>query len=163
MADAAGRAPADESLDALLLRSLLDESADRVYFKDMDSRFLRLSHSAAAWFGRQRDDVVGRTDADFFAEEHAEKARADEQDIMRTGIGLVNVLERETWPDGPDTWVSSTKLPLRDADGAVVGTWGISRDDTARVRAEQLLAERSAKLEQVQQELVTVLDGSPDG
>ncbi|MDX6212669.1 MAG: hypothetical protein QOF82_1756 [Frankiales bacterium] len=163
MVDAAGRAPADESLDVLLLRSLLDESADRVYFKDMDSRFLRLSHSAAAWFGRQRDDVVGRTDADFFAEEHAEKARADEQDIMRTGIGLVNVLERETWPDGPDTWVSSTKLPLRDAAGAVVGTWGISRDDTARVRAEQLLAERSAKLEQVQQELVTVLDGSPDG
>jgi PAS domain S-box-containing protein len=163
MAGASGPIPADETLDALLLRSLLDESADRVYVKDVDSRFLWLSHSAAAWFGRQRGDVVGRTDADFFTEAHAEQARADEQHIMRTGLGRVNVIERETWPDQPDTWVSSTKLPLRDSRGTVIGTWGISRDDTERVLAEQLLAERSAKLEQVQQELVTVLDGSPDG
>ncbi|MDX6227809.1 MAG: hypothetical protein QOI76_1199 [Frankiales bacterium] len=163
MADASGQTPADETLDALLLRSLLDESADRVYFKDMDSRFLRLSHSGAAWFGRQRADVVGLTDADFFTAAHAAQAKADEQEIMRTGLGMVNVIERETWPDQPDTWVSSTKLPLRDSAGTVIGTWGISRDDTARVMAEQLLAERSAKLEQVQQELVTVLDGSPDG
>ncbi|MDX6256138.1 MAG: hypothetical protein QOJ11_2472 [Frankiales bacterium] len=163
MADASGPTPADETLDALLLRSLLDESADRVYFKDVDSRFLRLSHSGAAWFGRQRADVVGLTDADFFTAAHAAEAKADEQEIMRTGLGMVNVIERETWPDQPDTWVSSTKLPLRDSAGTVIGTWGISRDDTARVMAEQLLAERSAKLEQVQQELVTVLDGSPDG
>ena len=157
------RPPSDAALDALLLRSLLDESADRVYFKDVDNRFLRLSHSAAAWFGRSREDVVGHTDADFFSAGHAEQAMADEREIMRTGQGLVNVIERETWPDQPDTWVSSTKLPLRDADGTVIGTWGISRNDTARVVAEQLLAERSAKLEQVQQELLTVLDGSPDG
>ncbi|MDX6206555.1 MAG: hypothetical protein QOF39_2612 [Frankiales bacterium] len=163
MGDAVRQPPADFSLDALLLRSLLDESADRVYFKDVDSRFLRLSHSAAAWFGVAREQVVGRTDADFFSETHAEQAIADEHEIMRTGVGRVNVIERETWPNGPDTWVSSTKLPLRDADGVIIGTWGISRNDTPRVVAEQLLAERSAKLEQVQQELLTVLDGSPDG
>jgi diguanylate cyclase (GGDEF)-like protein/PAS domain S-box-containing protein len=158
MADAA-----EESLEALLLRSLLDDSADRVYFKDVDSRFIRLSHSAASWFGLHRQEVVGRSDADFFSQEHADQASADEREIMRTGVGLVNVIERETWPDGPDTWVSSTKLPLRHADGTIIGTWGISRNDTPRVIAERLLAERSAKLEQVQQELLTVLDGSPDG
>src|SRR5260221_4799823 len=154
MTDTASSVPADAPLDLLLLRSLLDESADRVYFKDLDSRFLRMSNSAAAWFDRRREDVIGRTDADFFSAAHAEQAKADEREIMRTGQGLINVIERETWPDRPDTWVSTTKLPLRDADGTVIGTWGISRNDTPRVIAEQLLAERIAKLEQVQQELV---------
>ena len=107
--------PVEESLDALLLRSLLDESEDRVYFKDVESRFLRLSHSAAEWFGAAREQVVGRTDGDYFGEQHAQQARDDEAEIMRTGVGLVNVIERETWPDKPDTWVSSTKLPLRDS------------------------------------------------
>ena len=107
--------------------------------------------------------MLGRTDADYFGAEHAQQARDDELEIIRTGIGKINIIERETWPDKPDTWVSSTKQPLRSADGSIIGTWGISRNDTPRVIAEQLLAERSAKLEQVQQELLTVLDGSPDG
>jgi diguanylate cyclase (GGDEF)-like protein/PAS domain S-box-containing protein len=170
MADAAKSGPmtpphsvSDEALDALLLRTMLGEASDRVYFKDLDSTFLRLSHSAAALFELAPDEAVGHSDADYFGVVHAEQARADEQEIIRTGIGLINVIERETWPDKPDTWVSSTKLPLRNADGVVIGTWGISRNDTPRVIAEQLLAERSAKLEQVQQELLTLLDGSPDG
>ena len=157
MADAA------EPLEALLLRTLLDESSDRVYFKDLQSRFIRLGRSASAWFEAEPEHVLGRTDADFFGVEHAQQAYRDEQEIIRTGRGLINVVERETWPDKPDTWVCSTKLPLRDASGAIIGTWGISRNDTARVMAEQLLSGRSAKLEQVQQELLTVLDGSPDG
>src|ERR1700712_271906 len=167
MVDDDGRDPAVRSLDApseaLLLRSLLEESSDRLYFKGLDGRFLQLSESAAAWFGLPRCEVIGRSDADFFSVEHAQQAYEDEQEIIRTGAGLINVIERETWPDKPDTWVSSTKLPLRGPDGEIIGTWGISRNDTARVIAEQLLAERSAKLEQVQQELLTVLDGSPDG
>jgi diguanylate cyclase (GGDEF)-like protein/PAS domain S-box-containing protein len=170
MADADGRVPAapppevgESPSDAVLLRSLLEESADRVYFKDVDGRFLQLSNSAAEWFGLSKAEVIGHRDADFFSPQHAQQAYEDEQEIIRTGTGLINVIERETWPDKPDTWVSSTKLPLRGPEGEVIGTWGISRNDTPRVMAEQLLAERSAKLEQVQQELLTVLDGSPDG
>ena len=109
------------------------------------------------------DEVVGRSDADYFSEEHARQALADEQQILRTGEGLIDVLERETWPDREDTWVSSTKLPLRAPNGDIVGTWGMSRNHTARVQAERLLAERTATLEQVQQELTNLLEGSPDG
>src|SRR3954451_15318721 len=155
--------PAGESLDALLLRSLLEESADRVYFKDLDSRFLRVSRSQAAAFGRSPEQMVGTSDADIFNAHNAQQFRDGETEIIRTGVGVINVIERVTWADRPDTFATSTKLPLRDSAGTIIGTWGISRDDTERVLAEHLLAERSAKLEQVQQELLTVLDGSPDG
>jgi diguanylate cyclase (GGDEF)-like protein/PAS domain S-box-containing protein len=71
-------------------------------------------------------------------------------------------LERETWPDRPDTWAATTKLPLRDASGRVIGLWGISRDVTDRVMAEHELAERKVQLETLEQELRDLLDGSPD-
>ena len=153
----------EQTLDAFLMSCLLHDSNDRFYFKDLDSRFLRVSASHAAWLGASPEEMVGTSDADWFGPEHARKAAADEQEIIRTGTGRINISERETWPDRADSWVNSTKLPLRSPDGDIIGTWGISRNDTARVMAERLLADRSTKLDQVQQELKNVLDGSPDG
>ena len=79
------------------------------------------------------------TDADFFTEEHANQACADEQTIMQTGIPLANIEEKETWSDGAVHWVSTTKLPLRGSGGKIIGTCGISRDITVR---KQIEAER---------------------
>ena len=67
----------------------------------------------------------------------------DEQEIIRTGRPLVNVEEKETRGDGSVRWVSTTKLPLRDRDGNIIGTFGISRDITQRKRTEEQL-ERQA-------------------
>src|SRR5207302_1392553 len=83
--------------------------------------------------------AVGKTDADFFTAEHAGQAYADEQEMVRTGRPVVGLEEKETWPDGHETWASTTKMPLRDKDGRIIGSFGISRDITERKRAQQEL------------------------
>lgn len=124
-----------------LLQSLLDNMPDSIYFKDKDSRFIRISAGMAAKFRIENADAaIGLTDADIFTPEHAEMARHDEQEIMRTGDPLVSRVERETWPNRADTWCSSTKLPLRDVNGSIIGTFGISRDVTDLKHTEKELA-----------------------
>ena len=76
------------------------------------------------------------TDRDLFSPEHAEAALADERKIIHTGKPIIDYEERETWPDREDTWVSTTKMPLRDAQGNIIGTFGISRDITEKKRAD---------------------------
>jgi diguanylate cyclase (GGDEF)-like protein/PAS domain S-box-containing protein len=123
-----------------LLETLMDNVPDAIYFKDVDSRFTRVNRYAAARFGVTAPALaVGRTDFDFFTGEHAQQALSDEQEIIRTGAPLVNVEEKETLADGQIRWVSTTKLPLRDRKGEIVGTFGISRDISDRKRAEEQL------------------------
>jgi diguanylate cyclase (GGDEF)-like protein/PAS domain S-box-containing protein len=126
--------------EIFLLETLMDNVPDTIYFKDRESRFTRVNRHAAARYGiASPADAVGRTDADYFTDEHAAKALRDEQKIIRTGRPLVNVEEKETFPEGEVRWVSTTKLPLRDRRGHIVGTFGISRDITHRKKAEELL------------------------
>jgi diguanylate cyclase (GGDEF)-like protein/PAS domain S-box-containing protein len=125
--------------------NLLDNPDERVYFKDLDSRFLAVSrglidHQAPGW---AVEDVIGKTDFDIFSEPHAVAAFEDEQRIIRTGEPIVGKVERETFRDRPDAWVSTTKFPLRDGAGRIIGTFGISRDVTAQIAAEQALTFQS--------------------
>jgi len=139
-----------------LLRALLDNSPDQIYFKDAQSRFLKTSRSQAKNFGvKDVKALVGRTDFDFFSEEHARPAFEDEQEIIRTGQPLTGKVEKEVWQDGRVTWVLTNKMPLRNRDGDIIGTLGISKDITALKLAEAELAyERDL--------LRTFLDTSPD-
>ena len=130
------------------LIALMEAIPDHIYFKDADSRFTMISRALAGSFGLQdQDEAVGKSDADFFDEEHARTALNDEREIMRLGLPMVGLEERETWPDGRETWASTTKLPRTDADGIVVGTFGISRDITNRKRAAAELADANLRLE----------------
>ena len=134
-ADEAPREVAGEILqmqdDVFLLESLMDELPDAIYFKDRQSRFTRINRYAAAHYGIVNPALaVGRTDFDFFTEEHAGQALRDEREIIRTGQPLVAIKEKETLPDGKLRWVSTTKLPLRDRAGDIVGILGLSRDIT---------------------------------
>ena len=86
---------------------------------------------------------MGHTDFDYFAEDHAVRAFRDEQEIIRTGLPLVNHEERESKPDGSVRWVSTTKMPLRDTDGKIVGTFGVSRDITQRKQFEEQLEKQA--------------------
>ncbi|MCA9134314.1 MAG: PAS domain-containing protein, partial [Planctomycetales bacterium] len=125
-----------------LLHTLLDNVPDSIYFKDRESRFLRISRGMAKKFHLSDPQVaVGKTDADIFTAEHARQAREDELHIMETGQPMIARTERETWPDRPDSWSSTTKLPLYDSDGSVAGTFGISRDITELIEAELRLRE----------------------
>src|SRR3569623_1605313 len=130
--------------ELFLLETLMDHVPDTIYFKDRDSRFTRSNRHAAVRLGvTSPGEAVGRTDFDYFTEEHAAQALRDEQEIIRTGQPLVNVEEKETLPDGQIHWVSTTKLPLRDQQGNIVGTFGISRDITARKNVEEQLQRRA--------------------
>jgi PAS domain S-box-containing protein len=125
--------------ERFLLRTLMDNLPDRIYFKDAQSRFLRNSQAHLNRFGLQHpSEAVGKSDFDFFSGEHAREAYEDEQQLMRTGRSLTKE-ERETWPDGSVTWALSTKMPLRDEKGQIIGTFGISHDITDRKRAEEAL------------------------
>ncbi len=123
-----------------LLRALMDNIPDHIYFKDRQSGFLRVNASVARMFGlSEPGQLVGKTDFDFFTQDHAQQAFDDEQEVVATGKPMIAKEERETWPDGRVTWVSTTKMPLRDANGTIVGTFGVSHDITERKRAEEAI------------------------
>jgi two-component system sensor histidine kinase/response regulator len=132
-----------------LLRALLRNVPDRVYFKDTQSRFLCISEAFAKSSGlKSVEDAVGKTDADIFTPEHADAALADEQEILATGQPIIGKVEHETWSDGRETWCLTTKMPLRSRDGSIRGTFGISRDITELKMAERQLAQaRDSALE----------------
>jgi PAS domain S-box-containing protein len=133
--------------DQRYLRALLENVPDVIYFKDLESRFLRVNHAFSAKFGESTPDkLVGLSDFDYFTREHAEAAFKDEQEIIRTERPLLNFEEKETWPDGRVTWASTNKLPFYNEYGKVIGTFGITRDVTARKHAENALAESQRRL-----------------
>ncbi|MEO6103627.1 MAG: diguanylate cyclase [Pseudoxanthomonas sp.] len=155
--------------DQIWIRNLLDASDEVIYFKDLQSRFIRVSLGMAELHGLSQDAMRQLTDADLYAEAHAAAALADEQEIIRTGVPIVNKEECESFADRPQRWVATSKFPLRDPEGGIIGTFGISRDITRRVLAEQEAkrqAERSAaanaELGRVEAQLRSVLNGSAD-
>ncbi|HWB59979.1 MAG TPA: PAS domain-containing protein [Chthoniobacteraceae bacterium] len=137
-----------------LLENLLNASPDRIYFKDRRSRFIRMNHATALSFGLvSPGEAVGKTDADFFGEEHAREAYEDEQRIIATGEPIVGKEEKENWPDGRVTWASSSKYAMRNEKGEIIGIIGISRDITSRKEAEaqreKLLRELNGAFEKI--------------
>jgi PAS domain S-box-containing protein len=138
-----------------LLESLLDNSADCIYFKDRDSRILRCSKSQSQRFGGGAADLIGKTDFDLLTEECARPAFEDEQQIIRSGRSLIGKVERQVAKDGRESWALTSKMPLRNQAGDIVGTFGISKDISDLKRTEtQLAHERDL--------LTTLLDNTPD-
>jgi PAS domain S-box-containing protein len=139
-AEVAERKRAEEALayEHYLFSALMDNIPDAIYFKDTESRFIRINKAQANRFSlKDSAQALGKTDFDFFTEEHAREAYEDEQKVMRLGRPLVGKEEKETWPDEKETWVSTTKVPLSDKEGKTIGTFGISRDITKRKEAEE--------------------------
>jgi two-component system, sensor histidine kinase and response regulator len=135
-------ADANEELqqERYLLHTLMDNLPHNIYFKDTSSRFVRVNQALARLFGlADPAEAVGKTDADFFGLEHAAQALADEREILRTGRPIIDKEEKETWPDGRETWTLTTKMPYYDPEGRLAGTFGISRDNTQQQRAEAAL------------------------
>jgi PAS domain S-box-containing protein len=125
-----------------LLHALLNNIPDHIYFKDAESRFIQINPSMARNRGLQSpEEVIGKTDFDIHPTEHAITAFNEEKEIMSTGKGIIGKEEKEVWPDGSITWGVATKLPLRDNDGKIIGTFGITRDITAKKQAENAMAE----------------------
>jgi PAS domain S-box-containing protein len=132
-----------------LMHSLLANIPDYIYFKDLESRFLRINKALARIFGLANPlEALGKTDSDFFENEHSQQAYNDEQEIIRTGKPIINKEEMETWFDRPPTWVSTTKMPLKDPSGKIIGTFGISRSITEHKHAIEAIKTLSKAIEQ---------------
>lgn len=139
-----------------LMDTFLANVPDAVYFKDLESRFVRASHSLARRVGcDDPNELVGKSDLDLFSEEHGMAAFGDEQEVVRTGRPILGKIEKETLADGRSTWVLTSKLPWRNPAGAVIGTFGISKDISALKRAEEDLQNASDMLQ-------ALLDNVPD-
>jgi len=120
------------------MNALMEGVTDSIYFKDLQSRFLLANKGLAKKLGlKDPKEAIGKTDFDFFTREHAEPAYIDEQNIIKTGEPIVNIEEKETWHGRKNEWVLTTKMPLYDKDGNIIGTFGISRDITDRKKAEE--------------------------
>jgi len=136
--------------------SLMDSVPSNIYFKNLESKFLRVNQSMAQLFKvGHPQDLIGKSDRDFFGAAHAEQALQDEQKIIETGKGIESYVERETFADGSEGWVLSAKLPFRDSRGNIVGTLGISSDVSQMVRTSQTL-------ERERNTLRSLIDSIPD-
>ena len=147
-----------------LLRTLLENLPDRLYFKDLQSRFTLLSQSLVDHLGHTRPEaILGKTDFDFFTKEHAQSAYKIEQQIIANGLPITSIEEKETWEDGRVSWVNTSKMPFLDPDGKIAGTFGISSDVTRVKHMENLLQVRMrlqeyAETHSIHEMLVYVLD-----
>jgi len=127
-----------------LLRTLVDNLPDYVYVKDTESRFLIANTAVAQVMGAAKgDDLLGKTDFDFYPAGQARKYRCDEEQVIRLGRPMINREETSLDPCGNTRWVATTKVPFRDAQGNIVGLVGIGHNITDRKQAEQAM--RTAK------------------
>nr|CAD6601785.1 sensor domain-containing diguanylate cyclase [Pseudorhizobium flavum] len=136
-------------LDRLDACSLVDQFPELIYVKDRRSRFV-LANDATARANNIAHPVemLGKTDFDLFERDVAEELFLAEQRMMSLGEAMTNVEHRLAF-GGMSCWLQSTKTPLRDAEGRIVGLIGISRDITERKRQEDLRRGHARLLEMI--------------
>ena len=148
-----------------LLRALMENSPDLIFFKDRDSRFTRVNHSQAQSFGvMDAAECIGQSDADYFEPADALRWRGEEQELLRSGRGQVDQVERFEKPQGEVCWRSTTKVPMFDRAGQVSGIAGISRDITALKKSEEGLREQNERNRMILETAYDAFIGmDPDG
>ncbi|MFA7418573.1 MAG: PAS domain S-box protein [Melioribacteraceae bacterium] len=138
------------------LASLLGNSTDNIYFKDINSKFLKVSNAFAQRHGLKIAELIGKTDADLYGKIHSREALQDEQEIIRTGRSIIGKEEKEDWANGKTTWVSTSKMPFYDNSGKVIGTFGVSRDITSLKKNEEEKS-KLIKFEKIISKIATIL------
>jgi len=126
---------ADERLEweRNLLRTVIDNVPDYIFFKDREGRFLMTNVPNQRLLGVESvEDVIGKTDADFLPAEVAMLYAAGDSQIIQTGQPLINQEEPLITREGEKRYLLTTKIPLKDARGQVTGIVGIARDITDR-------------------------------
>lgn len=130
----------------LLLQNLMNSFPESIYFKDEFSRFIRVNKATLDKFNlKSFDEIIGKTDFELFENEHASQAREDEIKLLKGETDFIRNIEKETFRDKKVKWVLTTKIPLKDNDGKIFGTVGISRDIT-EIRKNELILEALFKI-----------------
>ncbi|MDR3609578.1 MAG: PAS domain-containing sensor histidine kinase [Ignavibacteriaceae bacterium] len=140
----------NNDLEKYFFNVLMDNIPDRIYFKDINGKYIKINKSAALRRGiKDPDEAIGKTDFDFFTAEHAEGALKDEQDIIKYGKAIENIEEKQTWIGGKEDWASTTKVPIYNDAEEIIGTFGITRDITVRKLAQEALSQSELKLREL--------------
>jgi PAS domain S-box-containing protein len=135
------------------LRTLIDHLPDYIYFKDTKSRFLDANKATVRIMKcKTRDDLLGKTDFDFYPKNFAQKYFADECDIIKTGEAKVDIEESIIDEQGRHRFLSTSKVPLRNKTGKIIGLVGIGRDITERKHVEDILKRDNETFERIIQE-----------
>lgn len=138
--------------ERFLLRQLIDHVPLQIYFKDLESRFTMANQRMAEWMGLAAgSELTGKHDRDFFETDHWKPAEEDEHRIIETGHAIIDQLEHETWHQGDETWVITSKFPWKDRHGQIKGTFGVSSDVTKLVEAEHQATDLAQQLRQQNQ------------
>lgn len=126
--------------ESQLIRTILNNTQDMIFFKDLESRFIFTSLAHTRKFGIENPlEIVGKCDADFYPPAFAENALRDEREVMQTRKPILGRIERWEKPNGDVIWFSASKYPLYDDNGNLIGTWGTTRDITDLKNAEKEL------------------------
>jgi PAS domain S-box-containing protein len=132
-----------------VLRNLIDHLPDGIYIKDTESRFIVANTTVAQLMGVSTpNDLLGKTDFDFFPHDLASRYFEDEQTVIRTRLPLINQEERTfDFRTGADGWLLTSKVIWQNAHGQVAGIVGIGRNITELKQAQEALAEAHRELE----------------
>ncbi len=136
-----------------LLQTLMDSIPDSIYFKDEQNRFVKVNKAKAEHSKTTVEDMVGKTDFDFFPADQAGSAFEDDSEIVKTGLQIKDKVEKLTHVDGSVRWLSVTKIPWLDENEKIIGSIGISRDITRHKTDEEELRKNTLELQRSNQEL----------
>ncbi len=159
----AERAAQSERLSAVaMIESIVESSTDTIFAKDLQGRYILYNSQAARMAGRPAHEVIGQPDAALFPAQ-AERVAADDARVMAENRTLT-FEEELRGADGPMRTYLTTKGPLRDATGRVIGVFGIARDITARVQLENRLRQSESLFRNVfNQQFLFMAILAPDG
>ncbi|MDD5015740.1 MAG: PAS domain S-box protein [Atribacterota bacterium] len=138
-----------------LFNTLMDNMSDSIYFKDREKRFIRVNKVKAGHSGVSPEEMIGKTDFDFFPKEIALQSWADDDHIMESGRLIIDKIEKIIRLDKREYWGSVTKVPWYDQEGRIIGVIGITRDITRRKEAEEATKKS-------QQEFISLFYSSPE-
>ncbi len=136
-----------------LLRMLIDSLPDNIYVKDVECRKLLANRADVLYMGFENEaEVIGKTDFDVYPPQLAEHFYRDDKQVLESGIPIIEREEPVYNVEGKQRWLLTSKFPLRNANGEIVGILGIGRDISARKKAERELLQAYEQLEQRVQE-----------
>ena len=149
------------------LRTIIDSLPDVMYVKDREGRFEMANQALAQMLGVDSPDaLIGKTDFELFPRELATQYNLDDRAILNSGVALLNKEEPVLHADGSSHWISTTKVPVRDPLGQVIGLVGRGQDVTERRRAreerqklqEELIQAQTATLQELSTPLIPISD-----
>lgn len=137
------------NLEKSMFNVLMEYLPDRITYKDKQSKILRINHAKAAKFRMSPEEMIGKTDYDFFSKEHADKAFQEEQELIRTGTPILDKEERTVFANGDINWASTSRIPFRNELNQAVGMFIVTQDITRLKKAELTIKDRERVIERL--------------